>query len=161
MVTRLAGLLRHSLESSRAQLVTLGVELTALRHYLEIEQVRHGARLIVTVDVPDALHDRIVPSFLFQPLVENAVRHGFTGPHDPLRLEVRATATAERLTLTVTDDGAGFQEDDSLPEGVGLGNTRARLAGLYGEGASLTLTPGPGGRGTSVSVTLPAAESAG
>jgi two-component sensor histidine kinase len=160
MVTRLAGLLRHSLEASRAQLVTLGVELTALRHYLEIEQVRHGARLVVTVDVPEMLHDRVVPSFLLQPLVENAVRHGFSGPHHQLHLEVRATGTAEQMTIAVTDDGAGFAGTDRAPEGVGLGNTRARLAGLYGERATLTLTRGRDGHGTRVSVTLPAPESA-
>jgi signal transduction histidine kinase len=160
MVTRLAGLLRHSLESSRAQEVTLGVELAAVRHYLEIEQVRHGARLIAVVDVPEALHDRVVPSFLLQPLVENAVRHGLTGADHGLRVEIGAAGTAERLTLTVTDDGAGVGGPDRPHDGLGLRNTRARLTGLYGARATLSLTPGEGGRGTRVTVTLPAGQGA-
>lgn len=160
MVTRLAGLLRHSLESSRAQQVTLGVELEALRHYLDIEQVRYGDRLVVAIDVPDALQGRLVPSFLLQPLVENAVRHGFTGPEQPLHLAVRATATPGRLVLTVTDDGAGLAGRGDAGDGLGLGNTRARLAGLYGGRAAITLTPGEGGRGTRVEVTLPSDQDA-
>jgi len=147
MVTRLAGLLRHSLDSFRAQLVTLGVELTALRHYLEIEQVRHGDRLVVTVEVPAALYPRSVPSFLLQPLVENAVRHGVTDPEQVLHLAVRAEPTAAGVRLTVEDDGAGLGAGaGEPPAGVGLGHTRRRLAGLYGSRASLVLGPGDGGR---------------
>lgn len=155
MVTGLAGLLRHSLDASSAQLVTLGVELAALRQYLEIEGVRHGDRLRAVVDVPGDLHGRLVPSLLLQPLVENAVRHGFTGPDTPLRLEVRAAGTPDRVTLTVTDDGAGLDPDAASGPGLGLGNTRARLAGLFGDRASLTLGPGPSGRGTRVVVSIP------
>jgi len=161
MVTRLAGLLRHSLESSRSQLVTLRVELTALRHYIEIEQVRHGDRLAATVDVPEALHERTVPSFLLQPLVENAVRHGFVDPQRPLHLAVSARAEPGGLVLTVVDDGAGVGSRGAPGDGVGLGHTRARLAGLYGGRASLVLAPGEGGRGTRVTVTLPPEPAAG
>lgn len=154
MVTALAALLRHSLESSRAQVVTLAVELAALEHYLQIEQVRHGERLLVRVDVPVALHHWMVPSFLLQPLAENAIRHGFTDPTRPFSLTVRAEASETGLRLTVLDDGAGINSGKPQ-EGVGLGNTRARLAGLYGARASLEITPGPEGRGTRVVITLP------
>jgi LytS/YehU family sensor histidine kinase len=154
MVGRLAGLLRHSLESSRAQLVTLRVELTALQHYLEIEQVRHGERLVVSVDVPDALRDRVVPSFLLQPLVENAIHHGFTDSLQSLHLEVVAREKEGTLTLTITDDGAGLP-GAGVPDGVGLSTTRARLAGLYGSRASLDLRPGDGGRGVRATVQIP------
>lgn len=160
MVTRLAGLLRHSLESSRAQVVTLRVELEALRHYLEIEQVRHRERLVVVVDVAEALHDRVVPSFLLQPLVENAIRHAAPEAGQVLHLEVRGTATADGLQLAVTDDGVGVGRSGDPGDGVGLGNTRARLAGLYGDRATLTLAPGDDGHGTRVTVTLPHAPTA-
>jgi hypothetical protein len=157
MVTRLADLLRHSLESSRSQLVTLRVELDALRQYLDIEQVRYGDRLSVVVDVPDTLLERVVPSFLLQPLVENGIRHGFTDAQTPLHIEVRARFDGERFVLSVGDDGAGVAERDDTRDGVGLGNTRARLEGLYGPAASLTLSSGDRGRGTVVTVVLPAA----
>ena len=159
MVTRLADLLRHSLESSRAQLVTLRVELDAVRRYLDIEQVRFGDRLLVSVDAEPSLLDAIVPSFLLQPLVENAVRHGPVDTRTPLHISVRAAGDGRRLTITVTDDGAGLRDFSDAGEGVGLANTRARLRGLYGTDASLTLSSGNGGTGTIVTIVLPATAS--
>ena len=155
MVTRLAGLLRHSLESSRAQVVPLRVELTAVEYYLQIEQVRHGDRLRVTMDVPEVLHERTVPSFLLQPLVENSIRHGFTDPQRPLHLVVRAREDREKLVLTVEDDGPGISDAKSLEGGIGLGNNRARLAALYRGRASLDIAMGAHGNGTRVTIVLP------
>jgi hypothetical protein len=155
MVNQLAGLLRHSLESSGAQLVTLRVELEALEYYLAIEQVRHGERLLVEIDIPPALFDRLVPSLLLQPLAENSIRHGFVDGTHSLHLAIRGRASNGRLELTVTDDGAGLGQRESSGEGVGLSNTRARLAGLYGERASLTLSRGESGTGVRVVVILP------
>ena len=155
MVVQLAGLLRHSLESSRAQQVSLRIELLALQHYLEIEQVRHGDRLVVSVSVPDSLLDRQVPSFLLQPLVENSIRHGLVDPHRPLRLEVAVHEEPGSLVLRVSDDGAGLQGQGDPRDGVGLGTTRARLAGLYGPRASLNLASHAGGRGAVVTIVLP------
>jgi hypothetical protein len=160
MVVRLAGLLRHSLESSRAQLVTLRVELMALRHYLEIEQVRHGDRLVASVNVPEHLLELPVPSFLLQPLVENSIRHGMVDPLRPLQLEITAREEAGAIILTITDDGTGLQGAGDPRDGVGLGTTRARLAGLYGGGASLSLAPGPEGRGARVTIVVPGSEGA-
>lgn len=159
MVTRLADLLRHSLESSRAQLVTLRVELEAVRRYLDIEQVRFGDRLVVTIDVAESLLDRAVPSFLLQPLVENAVRHGPGDSRSPLRIFVSASAPDGQLHFTVRDDGVGLGAQDEASNGIGLANTRARLQGLYGDAASLTLSSGERGVGTVVTVVLPATES--
>lgn len=155
MVTRLAGLLRHSLESARTQEVPLRVELEALRHYLAIEQVRHGDRLVAEVDVEPALHDCVVPSFVLQPLAENAIRHGFTDPQRPLHVAVRAHASAGRLVLTVEDDGDGVAGGGERRDGIGLGTTKARLEGLYGARGSLELSRRGDGRGTRVTVTLP------
>jgi LytS/YehU family sensor histidine kinase len=155
MVTRLAELLRHSLESSRAQIVTLRVEIEAVRRYLEIEQVRFGDRLHVNTDVSPELLDTLVPSFVLQPLVENAVRHGPVDARTPLHVSVRATATEGQLVITVCDDGAGIPDGGVAPEGVGLANTRARLRGLYGDAASLALSLGANGRGTIVALALP------
>ena len=159
MVTRLADLLRHSLESSRTQLVTLRVELEAVRRYLEIEQIRFGDRLIVAIDVDDSLLDHMVPSFLLQPLVENAVRHGLVDARGPLRVDVRASMRDRELVIGISDDGAGIDAQDAGEGGIGLANTRARLRALYGDAASLTLSPGNRGVGTIVTVVLPAPES--
>jgi signal transduction histidine kinase len=159
MVTRLADLLRHSLESTRTQIVTLGAELDAVQRYLDIEHVRFGERLVVSIDVPARLHDRPVPSFLLQPLVENAVRHGLVDSPKPLHIRVSGTLGAGSLTIAISDDGAGIGDGDDGRNGIGLANTRARLQGLYGDKATLTLSSGDGGIGTVVTVTLPATES--
>ena len=159
MVTRLADLLRHSLEASRAQLVTLRVELEAVQRYLDIEQVRFGDRLTVAIDVTDALLDRMVPSFLIQPLVENAVRHGPVNARTPLHVRVAATAESGRLVITVSNDGAGIRDQPENGNGLGLANTRARLRGLYGDGATLTLSSGNGNAGTIATIVLPSSES--
>jgi two-component system, LytTR family, sensor kinase len=156
MVTHLADLLRHSLESSREQLVALRVELDAVRHYLDIERVRYGERLVSSIDIPNALLDRTVPSFLLQPLVENAIRHGFTDAQHVLRVSVRAELHDGALEISVSDDGAGIAQRESIGNGVGLGNTRSRLEGLYRGRASIALTAGERGTGTTVRVTLPA-----
>jgi LytS/YehU family sensor histidine kinase len=158
MVARLAALLRHSLETGRAQQVPLGVELESLRHYLDIELVRHGDRLDVRWDIAPALEDRVVPSFVLQPLVENAVRHGFTDPARALRIEVGAREAVGTLILTVGDDGEGLTMGDRErpAEGIGIGHTRARLTGLYGDAARLEIAPGEEGRGARVTITIPA-----
>ena len=159
MVTRLADLLRHSLESTRTQFVTMGVELEAVRRYLDIEQVRFGDRLVVSIDVEEPIMERPVPSFLLQPLVENAVRHGLVDSRSPLHIRVHATVKDARLSVTIGDDGAGIDGGDEGRDGIGLANTRARLRGLYGDAASLTLSSGDRGVGTTVTVVLPALES--
>jgi hypothetical protein len=156
MTEHLAAFLRHSLDASRTQRVPLRVELEALRHYVNIELVRRGDRLTVVIDVPDSVHSAMVPSLLLQPLVENAVRHGADEHSGPLTVVVSGRQVSDRLLLDVSDDGVGFRADESPRDGVGLGHTRARLAGLYGDAASLALRPGRDGRGTIVSITLPA-----
>ena len=155
MVTRLADLLRHSLEASRTQLVPMRVELEAVRRYLDIEQVRFADRLQFTIDVADTLLDVSVPSFLLQPLVENAVRHGPVDTRTPVHLTIQARANGPALVLTVSDDGAGIADSSDASSGIGLTNTRARLAGLYGDRASLSLSSGSDNRGTVVTITLP------
>jgi hypothetical protein len=155
MVTHLAALLRHSLDAASAQRVPLRVEMDALRHYVDIERVRRGDRLAVTIDVPQSLGAVMVPSLLLQPLVENAIRHGADSQEGPLSITVVARRQAARLQVEVTDDGAGLGDGTSHADGVGLGHTRARLAGLYGDDASLLLRPGADGRGTTVLVDLP------
>jgi hypothetical protein len=159
MVTRLADLLRHSLEASRAQLVTVRVELEAVRRYLDIEQVRFGDRLVVSIDAGDVLLDHMVPSLLIQPLVENAVRHGPVDTRTPLQVRVAVTEEHGCLTIRVSDDGAGLRDGAEASDGVGLSNTRARLRGLYGDDASLSLSPGTGHVGTTAAVVLPMEQS--
>jgi two-component system LytT family sensor kinase len=150
MITALGDLLRQSLDLGGTQEIPLARELDLLRTYLDIQKARFGDRLDVHLSIPpDTEHTR-VPMMLLQPIVENAIRHGLA-----VRLTVQARQEGGHLVIDVTDEGTGVA-DDALRgrAGIGLGNTRERLAALYGAGASLELTNVPGG-GARVSVRLP------
>jgi LytS/YehU family sensor histidine kinase len=101
-----------------------------------------------------------VPSLLLQPLVENAVRHGIAPLQRGGRITVSAAREAGRLLLTIEDDGAGALSDAAPREGVGLRNTRARLARLYPETHDLTIDR-PSAGGFRVRVQIPYSTAAG
>jgi LytS/YehU family sensor histidine kinase len=133
-----------------AGFVTLEEELRHVQSYLDLEQARFGDQLVVVIDVSaDALAVRL-PSFLVQPLVENAVKHGKV--ERPLRLIVRARVRRGRLRLTVRDDGRGIAREViervlepgvSEREGTGLGlaSVHHRLTAFYGQGVKLRSFP--------------------
>lgn len=160
MIARLSELLRASLETGGRQEIPLRQELALLNAYLDIMRMRFGARLSITQSVDESLMDVFVPSFLLQPLAENAMRHGI----EPLRgegvVEVDVQRLANELVIQVRDNGSeallsrrlDAAADPALPVadnrdfdapggagGIGLGNTRARLLQLYGPSAALEL----------------------
>lgn len=158
MVTRLSELLRASLDSPHTQETTLRDELRLLERFLDIEQVRFSDRLQVEIAAPEDLLDLEVPALLFQPLVENAIRHGIEPLESHGQIRISARREQDRLILTVEDNGPGLSAAASPASrrgGIGLSNTRSRLRHLYGDDQSLELLPRPGG-GTEVRVTLPA-----
>jgi two-component system, LytTR family, sensor kinase len=134
MMARLGGLLRSSLNHAGRQEVTLGEELRFLDDYLAIERVRFEDRLTVDVQVEDAAREALVPSFVLQPLVENAIRHGTGAMLRSGHVWLSAQRVGERLTLAVEDDGVGLPEGWRMEDhaGVGLSNIARRLAELYG-----------------------------
>jgi signal transduction histidine kinase len=155
MLARLSDLLRLTLESSDAQEVPLRDEVAFLKMYLEIEQIRLGDRLTVAFEVDPMLEDVLVPNFVLQPLVENAVKHGIAPRSAPGRLAVRAWAEGERLRLQVADDGLGLPAAPTRQGlGIGLSNVQARLERLYGDDHPLTLRPADP-TGLIVDLTLP------
>jgi signal transduction histidine kinase len=133
MIDHLGDLLRMTLHSSSTQEVALKRELDVLQKYLEIEQTRFGHRLRVTMNIdPDTL-DAQVPNLLLQPLVENAVRHGIAPHLRPGSIGIHAARDGSRLKIDIVDSGAGLPPERlmALNRGVGLDNTRSRLAHLY------------------------------
>lgn len=132
VVSGLSELLRMSLSSASEQEVTLAKELELLTHYIEIQQIRFQDRLTVNFRIdPDARY-ALVPNLMLQPLVENAIRHGIAPRAAPGHVVVTAAKRANRLELSVVDDGVGERANRDHRDGVGLGNTRARLLSLYG-----------------------------
>lgn len=157
MVTQLSDLLRATLEPAGqgVQEIPLGDELELLDRYLDIMRVRFRDRLTVDVDVGAEERTGLVPAFLLQPLVENALEHGIGAKPGPGRVSLRAARDNGRLRITITDDGPGLRGPAEATLGVGLANTRERLAQLYGDAQELTLAPTPGGVGAQVTVSLP------
>ena len=155
MIDRLSDLLRMSLRSN-AQQVTVKEELEMLQKYLEIEQTRFRDRLTIKVNVNADVLDAYVPHFLLQPLVENAVLHGVAPRARPGHIEILAFRGGERLTVEICDSGDGLPPHTlaAFNDGVGLGNTRARLQHLYGADHAFSFANVAGG-GFKVTVTIP------
>ena len=141
LLVRLSALLRALLETASGQTLSLRTELELTKKYLEIEQVRFGERLSVAWSVDEALLDRRVPSLVVLPLVENAIRHGLSTKVGPGRLAIDARRDGASLLVTVEDDGLGA--DLPLRPGVGIANTRERLAAMYGARGSLEVETEP------------------
>lgn len=152
MLVALASLLRLTLETSGEQELPLSRELEFVKRYLAIEHVRLGDRLQVAFDLAPETQEALVPAFLLQPLVENAVRHGLEAQAEPGRLRISAIRRGSDLLLTVFDSGPGLRADKPLREGIGLANTRARLDELYGAAGTLELRMA---EGFAVEVTIP------
>ena len=157
MIARLSDLLRLSLDEDGAQEVPLAQELDFLRQYVELQRMRFGDRLTVELDAPEAALEVPVPRLVLQPLVENAIRHGVAKRARAGRVEVQARLEGGRLRITVADDGPGLPPGGAaaLREGVGLRNTRARLAQLHGGAQRFAIADRPGG-GVIVTLAVPA-----
>jgi LytS/YehU family sensor histidine kinase len=155
MIVGLSEFLRRaSADSHRAQ-VTLADEVEYLERYLDIQKVRFGDRLRVSLDIPADLLEAQVPSLLLQPLVENAIKHGVSKRLSGGEIRVAGGRRDGVLSLTVYNDGPWAKEDaEAAPAGVGLGNLRTRLQILHGDRSELKLRPGEAG-GVEVVVTLP------
>ncbi len=151
MLEQLGDMLRRVVRSDRPPEIPLREELEFLRQYLGIEQVRFSDRLRAVVAVPDQLLAALVPEFILQPLVENALRHGLAGRSALTAVTVDALREGDDLVLRVTDNGPGI---GAHRPGIGLSNTSERLSTLYGERGRLTLATPPGG-GTRAEVRLP------
>ncbi|MEO8200486.1 MAG: histidine kinase [Gemmatimonadota bacterium] len=147
MLARLSELLRRTLTRGVRQEVLLREEMDLLSQYVGIMQVRLGDRLVFVREIDPLVENALVPHFILQPLVENALEHGITRRAGPGRVVVQAARKDQTLTLTVIDDGPGPNGIATTPrvDGIGLGNTRLRLQQLYGNQQQLTLTPISGG----------------
>lgn len=142
-IERLGELLKFgmSVEQARSDRVPLRDEWAFVASYLELEQVRLGDRLRLTMTADADALDLPVPPFALQPLVENAIVHGVAPRAQGGRLEVSARRAGGRLRLEVKDDGAGAREEVILASPrQGLRLLRERLASLYNGSARLAFT---------------------
>ncbi|HKQ16767.1 MAG TPA: histidine kinase [Steroidobacteraceae bacterium] len=158
MIVGLSEFLRRATEDSHRMQVTLAEEVEYLQRYLDIQKVRFGERLQVSVDIPQEILHAQVPNLLLQPLVENAIKHGIA--HRVAGGAVRVSGTRDNgvLRLSVSNDGPNVAtEKPAAHTGIGLDNLRTRLQILHGNESELHLTRAPGGQ-AEVVVTLPLTE---
>jgi hypothetical protein len=152
-LTQLGELLRSLLRDSPSERVPLREELAFIEQYLALERIRFQDGLDARIESPPELGTALVPTLILQPLVENALRHGVRKVDGQGVVRIRARRDGESLILEVADNGPGF-EGVSVSEGIGLSNSRERLAQIYGEEARLELKRA-NGTGFTATVTLP------
>ncbi len=152
LLASLTGYLRATLPLFQRRQLSLGEELEAVQRYLEVMQARLGERLRFTLEADGLARAQVLPPGLLLTLVENAVEHGVQPSLHGAELTVRAWCEGAHTVVEVRDSGAGL----ALPlhEGLGLSNSRARLAQAWGAAATLSLEPQPGG-GTCARLVLP------
>jgi signal transduction histidine kinase len=157
LLLRFSGMLRYILDSQREQRdrVTLSEELEFARDFLDLEQVRFGARLKVNWQIDDACLNDELPILTLQPLIENSIAHGISPSIRGGTVTIKASRESGQLALTVSDDGIGTDLSmDSKRKGIGLSALRQRFALDYNGQAQFSLTSQPG-QGFTVKIVIP------
>ncbi|MFN7957964.1 MAG: histidine kinase [Holophagaceae bacterium] len=134
MLVKLSHFLRISLSKPPEGLTPLHEELGLMEDFIDLERVRFDEDLQVSVEVPEACREALVPAFLLQPLLENAFKHGLSGRSAGGAIHLRARREPGALVLEVQDNGRGRTGAGQSPPGtrLGLQITRARLERHFG-----------------------------
>jgi two-component system LytT family sensor kinase len=152
MLSRLADYLRQTLRTSSAQQVPLAQELELLDLYISVMKARFEDDLRLEVQVEPGLDEAMVPQLILQPIVENAIQHGFDPATARVHVELSVTRLNGDLIMRVRDHGRGVAA--AATPRIGLTNTQSRLAHLHGERAGVEIVSEPAG-GTLVTIRLP------
>ena len=153
-LSNLNTLLRTTLASGSPAKVALSKEVQMIESYLAIEQVRFADRLRVDLRVDAEALRGLIPCFLLQPLVENAIRHGIAHCTSEGLVETCAQRAGEHLHLYVRDNGPGVHTPSKKGHGIGLKNTRDRLSHFYRDDYDMSARPLEGG-GFEVFISIP------
>ncbi|MEO7083751.1 MAG: histidine kinase [Gemmatimonadaceae bacterium] len=142
--------------ATKSDEITLGEEILGIEPYLDIQRIRFADWLSIEYDIDDGAVDCVLPRFVLQPLVENAIRHGLSGRNAPGTIVISAAVNDGVLKVRVTDNGVGLvSSSGSSGRGIGLTNVRDRLAILYGDDERLRLMSNATG-GAIAELTIPA-----
>jgi hypothetical protein len=154
MLSHLNAILKSSLKRTTPEKVPLSQELEIVENYLAIEQVRFADRLRIEIKVDPGALDSLVPCFLLQPIVENAIRHGIAHCESNGIVEASARREGSLLYLEVRDSGSGLNGHSKPGNGIGLRNTRERLTHFYQDAYEMQARPLDTG-GFKVAITIP------
>lgn len=156
VLAKLATLLRAMLDKEQKNFVPLQEEIDYLKNYLFIEQTRFMDRLTVNFEIQKESLKAVVPNLILQPLVENAIKHGFSNSTENGTILIKSYLKNNDLHLFVEDDGVGCSNCDSLLEnaGIGLNNTYQRLSQIYKNDFSFKLISEKG-KGFKVHIIIP------
>jgi sensor histidine kinase YesM len=168
MLTRLSSFLRYSLSNEPTGRVTVAQEIETLKLYLDIERMRFEERLRTRFSIDPASEPGLLPSLLLQPLVENAIKYAVTPQESGAEITISTQLVGPNLRITVSDTGSGLQSGatdnrlsgvsfdggEPVSTGVGLANTRDRLAQAYGDQHRFEIIDPPDG-GFAVQIEIP------
>ena len=154
LIARLGDMLRIALQKDKSQEVPLKEELEFVETFLHIHTTLMGDRLRIEWDIEPETLDALVPNMLLQPIVENSVEHGLAPLEKGGTVSISARRRDEEIILEVRDNGQGFTDSRAASGGIGLSNTRARLANLYNGSHQISVMRSPGG-GATVQIRLP------
>jgi hypothetical protein len=145
VLRQLAAVFRSAL-GKRTDEITLGDEIVGIEPYVDIQRIRFADWLTIDYHVQDGAADCLVPRFVLQPLIENAIRHGLSGRRSAGTIEISAAVANGSLIVRVADNGVGLDAPStSSGRGIGLANVRDRLRILYGDDERLRLTSNEAG----------------
>jgi LytS/YehU family sensor histidine kinase len=147
-------ILRMTLQRRAPEKVPFTEELRVIESYLAIQQVRFADRLTVKIDAtPEAL-EGLVPCFLLQPIIENAIQHGIAPMESGGLIETEVKRVGDNLWMQVRDNGTGSTGSPTKGHGIGMQNTRERLAFFYPDTHEFTAAPLAAG-GYEVTIQIP------
>jgi two-component system LytT family sensor kinase len=156
MLARLGVLLRTALRKDRTAETTLASEIDLTKNYVAVEELRFADRLTVLFDIAPESESALVPAFLLQPLVENAIVHGLKGVEGNGVISIRSAIKSDNLVIAVVDNGAGlpYPDPSRMEFGIGLTSTCERLEKMYPQQNSFSMRSLPEG-GTEARMVLP------
>ena len=153
-LSHLNTILRVTLQRRVPEKVPFAEELRVIESYLSIQKVRFEGRLEVKIDATDEALDSLVPCFLLQPLVENAIQHGIAPLESGGCVETSVRRVGDRLRMEVRDNGCGPNVSDTKGHGIGMQNIRERLAYFYPDAYEFEAVA-PRGGGFEVRIEIP------
>lgn len=167
LIRNLSNILSYALDSEN-NIVPLQEEIKYTMDYIAIEEIKYSSKINVSFDIPNELINVSVPKFIFQPIIENSLKHGFKFAFDGTNnITICAKNKKNILTIKITDNGLGISDskaaniNSSLSDGcfpqhrhIGLYNTNKRIQLLYGKSFGCRILPAEK-HGTQIIITLP------